>query len=57
MPTHPAIPRGRADLQKIRLEGCLYADKTRSVTLERLASLGPRPRKPGSWIQGPCNLS
>ena len=57
MPTHPAIPRGRTDLDKIRLEGCLYGDKTRSVTLERLASLGPRPRKPGSWIQGPCNLS
>ena len=57
MPTHPAIPRGRADLQKIRLEGCLYADKTRSVALERLASRGPRPWKPGSWIQGPCNLS
>ena len=31
MPTHPLIPYGRADFKKIRLEGCLYVDKTRFV--------------------------
>ena len=31
MPSYPAIPYGRADFKKIRLEGCLYVDKTRFV--------------------------